>query len=221
MSKAGLFSAVMTTFVAQTYQSLQTDCTAMSASLLFEPVFFHLNVAFVPATTQTACEESLSILYSGCTDVYLGSNRIRFYDSHAYCTNKLAPQLHRGFRYVRRSSIPIYRILSLFKCCGHSGIRFTHRWTRVQRAIRLSWIFCFSSTRTTGKWWGGWKGLIRRYLFKKSYDMGMRSQERTKSLKGKRSTINILSSFSRAQHHKISKTRSRNSPSLYGKSCSV
>ncbi|KAK0442900.1 hypothetical protein EV421DRAFT_1903869 [Armillaria borealis] len=35
---AGLFSAVVTTFVAQTYQNLQADYTTMFASLLFEPV---------------------------------------------------------------------------------------------------------------------------------------------------------------------------------------
>ncbi|PBK83082.1 hypothetical protein ARMGADRAFT_678549 [Armillaria gallica] len=38
VSKAGLFSAVVTTFVAQTYQDLQAYHTAMSASLLFELV---------------------------------------------------------------------------------------------------------------------------------------------------------------------------------------
>ncbi|PBK65499.1 hypothetical protein ARMSODRAFT_1022302 [Armillaria solidipes] len=35
---AGLFSAVVTSFVAQTYQSLQVDYVQMSASLLFELV---------------------------------------------------------------------------------------------------------------------------------------------------------------------------------------
>ncbi|PBK83119.1 hypothetical protein ARMGADRAFT_679783 [Armillaria gallica] len=67
---AGLFSAVVTTFVAQTYQNLQPDYTAMSASLLFELVLIQraitngssvnaiapspLNptIAFVPTTTD-------------------------------------------------------------------------------------------------------------------------------------------------------------------------
>ncbi|KAK0185917.1 hypothetical protein F5146DRAFT_1068496 [Armillaria mellea] len=67
---AGLFSAVVTTFVAQTYQNLQADYTAISASLLFELVLVQraiangssvnsiapspLNpvIAFVPATTD-------------------------------------------------------------------------------------------------------------------------------------------------------------------------
>ncbi|PBK83156.1 hypothetical protein ARMGADRAFT_875351, partial [Armillaria gallica] len=67
---AGLFSAVITTFVAQTYQNLQADYTAMSASLLYESVLIQraiangssvnaiapspLNptIAFVPATTD-------------------------------------------------------------------------------------------------------------------------------------------------------------------------
>ncbi|KAK0458598.1 uncharacterized protein EV420DRAFT_1270391 [Desarmillaria tabescens] len=67
---AGLFSAVVTTFVSQTYQNLQADYTAMSASLLFELVLvqraiangssvdaissspLNPNTAFVPATTD-------------------------------------------------------------------------------------------------------------------------------------------------------------------------
>ncbi|KAK0442824.1 hypothetical protein EV421DRAFT_2056364 [Armillaria borealis] len=67
---AGLFSAVVTTFVAQTYQNLQPDYAAMSASLLYESVLVQraiangspvntiaaspLNptIAFVPATTD-------------------------------------------------------------------------------------------------------------------------------------------------------------------------
>ncbi|KAK0442913.1 hypothetical protein EV421DRAFT_1903881 [Armillaria borealis] len=67
---AGLFSAVVTTFVVQTSQSLQPDYTAMSASLLYESVLVQraiangssvnaiapspLNptIAFVPATTD-------------------------------------------------------------------------------------------------------------------------------------------------------------------------
>ncbi len=70
MSKAGLFSAVVTTFVVQTSQSLQPDYAAMSASLLYESVLVQraiangssvdsiapspLNptIAFVPATTD-------------------------------------------------------------------------------------------------------------------------------------------------------------------------
>ncbi len=221
MSKAGLFSAAMTTFVAQTYQSLQTDCTAMSVSPLFEPVFIDLNVTFVPATTQTTHEKSLSILYSGCTDIYLGSNRIRFYDSHAYYTNKLVPQLHRGFRYVRCSSIRIYRILSLFECCHHSGIHLPHWWTRVQGAIRLLWIFCFSSTRTTGKWWGGWKRLIRRYLFKKILRHGNAVARKNEVPEGQTVDDKHSFQFLHTQCHQISKTRSQNSLPLYGKSCSV
>ncbi|KAK0474811.1 hypothetical protein IW261DRAFT_1341270, partial [Armillaria novae-zelandiae] len=67
---AGLFSAVVTTFVAQTSQGLQPDYAAMSASLLYESVLVQraiangspvntiapspLNptIAFVPATTD-------------------------------------------------------------------------------------------------------------------------------------------------------------------------
>ncbi|KAK0442927.1 hypothetical protein EV421DRAFT_2056469, partial [Armillaria borealis] len=67
---AGLFSAVVTTFVVQTSQSLQPDYAAMSASLLYESVLVQraiangspvvsitpspLNptIAFVPATTD-------------------------------------------------------------------------------------------------------------------------------------------------------------------------
>ncbi|KAK0492205.1 hypothetical protein EDD18DRAFT_1358293 [Armillaria luteobubalina] len=67
---AGLFSAVVTTFIAQTYQNLQADYNAMSVSLLFELVLVQraiangssvksitpspLNptIAFVPATTD-------------------------------------------------------------------------------------------------------------------------------------------------------------------------
>ncbi|KAK0474764.1 hypothetical protein IW261DRAFT_523944 [Armillaria novae-zelandiae] len=67
---AGLFSAVVTTFVSQTYQSLQVNYAAMSASLLYESVLVQraiangssvdsiatspLNptIAFVPATTD-------------------------------------------------------------------------------------------------------------------------------------------------------------------------
>ncbi|KAK0227850.1 hypothetical protein IW262DRAFT_1531589 [Armillaria fumosa] len=67
---AGLFLAVITTFVAQTSQSLQVDNAAMSASLLYESVLLQraiangssvnsiapspLNptIAFVPATTD-------------------------------------------------------------------------------------------------------------------------------------------------------------------------
>ncbi|KAK0458571.1 uncharacterized protein EV420DRAFT_1334422, partial [Desarmillaria tabescens] len=67
---AGLFSAVVTTFIAQTYQNLQPDYAAMSASLLYESVLVQraiangspvdtiapssLNptIAFVPATTD-------------------------------------------------------------------------------------------------------------------------------------------------------------------------
>ncbi|PBK83085.1 hypothetical protein ARMGADRAFT_945368, partial [Armillaria gallica] len=67
---AGLFSAVVTTFVAQTSQSLQPDYAAMTASLLYESVLVQraiangssvdsiapspLNptIAFVPATTD-------------------------------------------------------------------------------------------------------------------------------------------------------------------------
>ncbi len=45
MSKAGLFSAVVTTFVAQTYQNLQPDYTAMSASLLFELILIQRAIA--------------------------------------------------------------------------------------------------------------------------------------------------------------------------------
>ncbi len=70
MSKAGLFSAVVTTFVAPTSQSLQPDYAAMSASLLYESVLVQraiangspvdaitpspLNpvIAFAPATTD-------------------------------------------------------------------------------------------------------------------------------------------------------------------------
>ncbi len=70
MFKAGLFSAVVTTFVVQTSQSLQPDYAAMSASLLYESVLVQraiangspvaaitpspLNptIAFVPATTD-------------------------------------------------------------------------------------------------------------------------------------------------------------------------
>ncbi|SJL04929.1 uncharacterized protein ARMOST_08300 [Armillaria ostoyae] len=42
---AGLFSAVVTTFVAQTYQNLQANYTAMSASLLFELVLVQRAIA--------------------------------------------------------------------------------------------------------------------------------------------------------------------------------
>ncbi|KAK0239199.1 hypothetical protein EDD85DRAFT_726938, partial [Armillaria nabsnona] len=67
---AGLFSAVVTTFVAQTYQSLQADYAAMSASLLFELILVQRaiangssadaiaasslspRIAFVPTTTD-------------------------------------------------------------------------------------------------------------------------------------------------------------------------
>ncbi|SJL04803.1 uncharacterized protein ARMOST_08174 [Armillaria ostoyae] len=67
---AGLFSAVVTTFVVQTSQSLQTDYAAMSASLLYESILIQraiangssvnaiaaspLNptIAFIPATTD-------------------------------------------------------------------------------------------------------------------------------------------------------------------------
>ncbi|KAK0455171.1 uncharacterized protein EV420DRAFT_1272951, partial [Desarmillaria tabescens] len=67
---AGLFSAVVTTFVVQTSQSLQPDYSAMSASLLYESVLVQRaiangssvdtiapsplspNIAFVPATTD-------------------------------------------------------------------------------------------------------------------------------------------------------------------------
>ncbi|KAK0227944.1 hypothetical protein IW262DRAFT_1347923, partial [Armillaria fumosa] len=67
---AGLFSAVVTTFVAQTSQSLRPDYSAMSASLLYESILVQraiangssvnaiapspLNptIAFVPATTD-------------------------------------------------------------------------------------------------------------------------------------------------------------------------
>ncbi|PBK83137.1 hypothetical protein ARMGADRAFT_945418 [Armillaria gallica] len=67
---AGLFSAVVTTFVAQTSQSLQVDYAAMSASLLYESVLVQRAIAngssvntiapsplnptitFVPATTD-------------------------------------------------------------------------------------------------------------------------------------------------------------------------
>ncbi|KAK0227807.1 hypothetical protein IW262DRAFT_1347315, partial [Armillaria fumosa] len=67
---AGLFSAVVTTFVAQTSQSLQPDYSAMSASLLYESVLVQRAIAngspvnsiapspinptitFVPATTD-------------------------------------------------------------------------------------------------------------------------------------------------------------------------
>ncbi len=70
MSKAGLFSAVVTTFVVQTSQSLQADYAAMSASLLYESVLIQRaiangspvnsiassplnpNIPFVPATTD-------------------------------------------------------------------------------------------------------------------------------------------------------------------------
>ncbi|KAK0492110.1 hypothetical protein EDD18DRAFT_521325 [Armillaria luteobubalina] len=67
---AGLFSAVVTTFVAQTYQNLQVNYAAMSASLLYESVLvqraisngasvnsiapspFNPTIPFVPATTD-------------------------------------------------------------------------------------------------------------------------------------------------------------------------
>ncbi|KAK0492191.1 hypothetical protein EDD18DRAFT_1015114, partial [Armillaria luteobubalina] len=67
---AGLFSAVVTTFVAQTSQSLQPDYAAMSASLLYESVLIQRAIAngssvntiapsplnpttaFIPATTD-------------------------------------------------------------------------------------------------------------------------------------------------------------------------
>ncbi|KAK0229070.1 hypothetical protein EDD85DRAFT_776321 [Armillaria nabsnona] len=67
---AGLFSAVVMTFVTQTYQNLQADYTAMSASLLFElvlvqratangatvntitPSSLNPSIAFVPTTTD-------------------------------------------------------------------------------------------------------------------------------------------------------------------------
>ncbi len=70
MSKAGLFSAVVTTFVVQTSQSLQPDYAAISASLLYESVLVQRAIAngssvnsiapsplnptivFVPATTD-------------------------------------------------------------------------------------------------------------------------------------------------------------------------
>ncbi|KAK0458578.1 uncharacterized protein EV420DRAFT_1748062 [Desarmillaria tabescens] len=67
---AGLFSAVVTTFIAQTYQNLQPDYAAVSASLLYESVLVQRAIAngstvdaispsplnpsitFVPATTD-------------------------------------------------------------------------------------------------------------------------------------------------------------------------
>ncbi len=70
MPKAGLFSAVVTTFVVQTSQSLQPDYAAMSASLLYESILVQRAIAngspvntiapsplnpttaFVPATTD-------------------------------------------------------------------------------------------------------------------------------------------------------------------------
>ncbi|KAK0494578.1 hypothetical protein EDD18DRAFT_1077117, partial [Armillaria luteobubalina] len=42
---AGLFSAVVTTFVVQTLQSLQVDYAAMSASLLYESVLVQCTIA--------------------------------------------------------------------------------------------------------------------------------------------------------------------------------
>ncbi|KAK0458591.1 uncharacterized protein EV420DRAFT_1543320 [Desarmillaria tabescens] len=65
MSKTGLFSAVVTTFVAQTYQNLQANYTAMSASLLFELVVVQhaiTNGSSVEAISSSPLNPTLSSL---------------------------------------------------------------------------------------------------------------------------------------------------------------
>ncbi|PBK62881.1 hypothetical protein ARMSODRAFT_1024435 [Armillaria solidipes] len=72
---------------------------------------------------QITREASPWILPFGQTNIYFSSNRVGSYDSRAYCTNDLAPQLHGRFGYVRSSSIPIFRLLPHFERYYHSGPR--------------------------------------------------------------------------------------------------
>ncbi|PBK83163.1 hypothetical protein ARMGADRAFT_883167, partial [Armillaria gallica] len=70
---AGLFSAVVTTFVAQTYQNLQADYTAMSASLLFELVLVQraiANGATVNSTTPSSLNPSIAFV-PAATDIWV------------------------------------------------------------------------------------------------------------------------------------------------------
>ncbi|PBK83104.1 hypothetical protein ARMGADRAFT_873450, partial [Armillaria gallica] len=70
---AGLFSAVVTTFVAQTSQSLQPDYAAMSASILYESVLVQRAIAngsSVDSITPSPLNPTISFV-PAITDVWV------------------------------------------------------------------------------------------------------------------------------------------------------
>ncbi|KAK0210979.1 hypothetical protein DFS33DRAFT_1371282 [Desarmillaria ectypa] len=64
---AGLFSAVVTTFVVQTSQSLQADFTEMSANLLFEMINIQRAIAsgaFLDTVTTSSLNTNITFIAS-------------------------------------------------------------------------------------------------------------------------------------------------------------
>ncbi|KAK0474781.1 hypothetical protein IW261DRAFT_524892 [Armillaria novae-zelandiae] len=163
---AGLFSAIVTTFVAQTYQNLQPDYAAMSASLLYESVLIQravaigspvdsiapspLNptIAFVPATMDVWVNGlwfiSLFLSLTTALVAFLVNQWIRYYVALPSGTAR-DHSLTRQFRYVGFQEWRVKVIIGLLPVLMHLALAiflvgliiFLHP---LQAA--LSWVIC-------------------------------------------------------------------------------
>ncbi|KAK0492164.1 hypothetical protein EDD18DRAFT_1018270, partial [Armillaria luteobubalina] len=140
---AGLFSAIVTTFVAQTYQNLQPDYAVMSASLLYESVLVQraiangspvdsiapspLNpiIAFVPATTDVWVNGlwfmSLFLSLTTALIAFLVNHWLRYYAALPSGTPR-DRSLTRQFRYAGFQKWHVQVILGLLPFLLHLAL---------------------------------------------------------------------------------------------------
>ncbi len=159
MSKAGLFSAVVTTFVAQTYQNLQVDYAAMSASLLYESVLVQRAIAngssvssiassplnptitFVPATTDVWVNGLwFTSLFLSLTTA-LVAVLVKQWLHHYVALPSGTPRdrsLTRQFRYAGFQKWHVHVLMHLALAIFLSGlVVFLH-----PLQVALSWVIC-------------------------------------------------------------------------------
>ncbi|KAK0438051.1 hypothetical protein EV421DRAFT_984489 [Armillaria borealis] len=166
---AGLFSAVVTTIVAQTYQSLQADYAAMSASLLFELILVQRaiangssvdaiaasslspRIAFVPTTTDVWVNGLLftSLLLSLTTA--LVAVLVKQWLHHYVALPSGTPRdrsFTRQFRYAGFQKWHVQVIIGLLPVLMHLALAiFLVGLVLFLRPLRaaLSWIICVAT----------------------------------------------------------------------------
>ncbi len=159
----------------------------------------------LPSPLRSLAKYPSRLFHSCYADVSFPSNRIGSYDSHAYCTNKLVPQLHGRSGYVRSGSIPICRLLSPFERPAYVSHIDEHASKELEDyrgpvvlvnedsgvAVTVLGSKEISVQEEPTIWEGG---------HKKDHQ----------SPQNKRSTMNIFFSSSRVRYNQITRTESQN-----------